>query len=105
MNYDETIVNKVSETLVRAGSVFLPDKKEAYERAIAAEKNERAKWALEIILKNALAAEKNSSPLCDDTGIPHLLLEAGRQEAVTGQMLESIREGIRQGLRKLPVKP
>ena len=27
MNYDETIVNKVSETLVRAGSVFLPDKK------------------------------------------------------------------------------
>lgn len=105
MNYDETIVNKVSETLVRAGSVFLPDKKEAYERAIAAEKNERAKWALETILKNALTAEKNSSPLCDDTGIPHLLLEAGRQEAVTGQMLESIREGIRQGLRKLPGRP
>ena len=38
MNYDETIVNKVSETLVRAGSVFLPDKRKPNERAISSRK-------------------------------------------------------------------
>ena len=97
---DENIVRKVSETLVKAGSTFLSDKKEAYERAIAKETNEQAKWTLETILKNAVVAERNASPLCDDTGIPHLLLEVGPNTAVTGNMLEAIKEGVRQGLRE-----
>lgn len=102
---DENIIRKVSETLVKAGSTFLSDKKEAYERAIAKETNEQAKWTLETILKNAVVAEKNASPLCDDTGIPHLLLEVGPNTAVTGNMLEAIKEGVRQGLRELPGRP
>lgn len=105
MNCNEEIVAKVSETLVRAGSTFLPDKKAAYERAISAETNEQARWTMETILKNALVAEKNKSPLCDDTGIPHLVLEVGPNAAVTGCMMESIREGVRQGLRLLPGRP
>ncbi len=48
---------------------------------------------------------KNFSPLCDDTGIPHLILEVGPQTAVTGKTLDCIREGIKQGLRKLPGRP
>lgn len=99
------IVEKVSEALVHAGSTFLPDKKKAYERAIAAETNEQARWTLETILKNADVAEKNQSPLCDDTGIPHLLLEVGPDVAVTGKTLDSIKEGIRHGLRALPGRP
>ena len=63
--------------LVEAGSTFRGDKKEAYQRAIEIETNERAKWVLNTILDNAEAAEKNHSPLCDDTGIPHLVLEIG----------------------------
>lgn len=102
---DENIVRKVSETLVKAGSTFLSDKKEAYERAIAKETNEQAKWTLETILKNAVVAERNARPLCDDTGIPHLLLEVGPNTAVTGNMLEAIKEGVRQGLRELPGRP
>ena len=105
MDYDVKIVNKVSETLVRAVSTFLADKKMAYERAIAAESNEKARWTMEIILKNAIAAEKNHSPLCDDTGIPHLVLEVGENRAVSGNVLNSIKEGVRQGLRKLPGRP
>ena len=105
MVYDNTIVESVSDTLIRAGSEFLPDKKRAYEKAIVSETNEQARWTLEMILKNALVAEKNHSPLCDDTGIPHLLLEVGPDIVVTGRMLESINEGIRQGLRKLPGRP
>lgn len=105
MEYDVKIVNKVSETLVRAGSTFLADKKMAYERAIAAESNEKARWTMETILKNAIVAEKNHSPLCDDTGIPHLVLEVGENRAVSGNVLNSIKEGVRQGLRKLPGRP
>ena len=99
------IVSLVRDTLLEAGSTFREDKKNAYRRAIAAEQNENARWVLETILENAEAAEKNHSPLCDDTGIPHLLLEVGPDCAVTGKMLDDIREGVRQGLRALPGRP
>ena len=105
MNQEKDIVEKVSRTLVEAGSTFLPDKKRAYERAIEKESNPQAKWVLETILENAEVAEKNKSPLCDDTGIPHLLLEIGKNRSVTGLMIESIKEGIREGLRMLPGRP
>ncbi len=99
------IVSLVRDTLVEAGSTFREDKKNAYRRAIAAEKNDNARWVLETILENAEAAENNRSPLCDDTGIPHLLLEVGPDCAVTGRMLDEIREGVKQGLRALPGRP
>ena len=95
----------VSDALVRAGSTFREDKKEAYRQAIAKESNPQARWALETILANAEAAEKARSPLCDDTGIPHLVLEAGPNRAVSGGMLEEIRLGVAEGLRKLPGRP
>ena len=99
------IVALVRDTLVEAGSTFREDKKEAYRRAIAAETNEKAKWVLETVLANAEAAERDRSPLCDDTGIPHLVLEVGEDCAVTGRMLDQIRQGVAEGLRKLPGRP
>ena len=99
------IVALVRDTLVEAGSTFREDKKEAYRRAIAAETNEKAKWVLETVLANAEAAERDHSPLCDDTGIPHLVLEVGEDCAVTGRMLDQIRQGVAEGLRKLPGRP
>ncbi len=101
----EEIVARVRETLVEAGSTFRPDKKEAYGRAIREERNEKAKWVLEQILANAEAAEHAHGPLCDDTGIPHLVLEVGEDCAVTGRMLDAIKEGVREGLRALPGRP
>jgi fumarate hydratase subunit alpha len=101
----EEIVALVCETLVDAGSTFSEDKKNAYKRAISTERNEQAKWVLEQVLANAEAAEKNKSPLCDDSGIPHLVLEVGEDCAVTGKMLDAIRAGVAEGLRKLPGRP
>ena len=101
----EQIVALVRDTLVDAGSTFRPDKKEAYRRAIESERNEKARWVLEQVLANAEAAEANKSPLCDDSGIPHLVLELGEDCAVTGKMLDAIREGVAEGLRKLPGRP
>ncbi len=103
-DYGETTA-LVRDTLVSAGSTFRADKKEAYVRAIGEERNEKARWVLEQILANAEAAETNRSPLCDDTGIPHLVLEIGEDRAVTGRMLDAIREGVAEGLRALPGRP
>ncbi|MDY3214443.1 MAG: fumarate hydratase, partial [Ruminococcus sp.] len=60
---------------------------------------------LETVLENAEAAEHNHSPLCDDTGIPHIVLEIGEDTAITGKTLDAIKEGVKDGLRKLPGRP
>ncbi|MBR5840510.1 MAG: fumarate hydratase, partial [Victivallales bacterium] len=104
MPYDK-IVEKVASTLVTAGSTFTEDKKEAYRKAIAEETNPRAKWVMETILQNADAAEQQRSPLCDDTGIPHLVLDAGRNAVLTGELLDAIHQGVANGLRRLPGRP
>ena len=101
----EKIAALVRDALVEAGSTFRPDKKAAYRRAIASERSPKAKWVLEQVLANAEAAEANRGPLCDDTGIPHLVLEIGEDCAVTGTMLDAIKQGVAEGLRKLPGRP
>ena len=102
---NQELVEKVRDTLVTAGSTFPADRKEAYRCAIDKEQLARAKWAMETILENAEVAEQTRKPLCDDTGIPHVFIEVGPNRAITGEMMESIREGIREGLRLLPGRP
>lgn len=101
----DSIIEKVADCLVRAGSTFREDQKKAYRKAIADETNSNACWVMRQVLDNALVAEERRSPLCDDTGIPHLFLEVGPNKAVTGALLEEIKEGVRQGLRQLPGRP
>lgn len=99
------IVEKVSETLVKAASVFREDQKMVYRNAINVEDNKNTKWVLSQILDNALVAEKRCSPLCDDTGIPHLFLEVGPQNEVSGALMKDIHLGVEKGLRVLPGRP
>ena len=102
--YDE-VVAKVADCLVRAGSTFRQDKKDAYKRAIENEDLERAKWNLATILENAEVAERDRSPLCDDTGIPHIFIEVGPNKCVTGALMTAIQDGVLEGLRQLPGRP
>lgn len=99
------IIEKVSDCLIRASSTFREDQKEAYRKAIADEEIESSCWVMKQVLDNALVAEERRSPLCDDTGIPHLFLEIGPNQCVTGALLEEIKEGVRHGLRQLPGRP
>lgn len=99
------IVDKVAQCLVEAGSTFREDQKEAYLQAIAHEPSNNSCWVMQQVINNARVAEKRHSPLCDDTGIPHLFLEIGPNMQVTGDMISQIHEGVAKGLRLLPGRP
>ena len=101
---NETI-EKVATCLVKAASTFREDQKDAYRKAIAQEPGSSSCWVMQQILENALVAEKTCGPLCDDTGIPHVYIELGKNRALTGQMMQDIKDGICQGLRQLPGRP
>lgn len=100
-----SIQEKVADCLVRAGSSFRDDQKDAYRRAIANEDVDSSCWVMRQVLDNAIVAEQRRSPLCDDTGIPHLFIEIGKKRVVNGELLEQIREGVELGLRQLPGRP
>jgi len=99
------VESKVRDTLIKAATVFREDQKQAYRRAIEKEEESKARWVLENILENANVAEQNRTPLCDDTGIPHLFLEVGPEQSVSGKLIHSIQQGVAEGLRDLPGRP
>lgn len=102
------IQKAVKEALIKASTSFRPDQQVAYQRAIEKETKESSRWILEKILENAFIAEKNGLPLCDDTGIPCVLLEIGENSDLSckiDQIEASIYKGVAEGLRCLPGRP
>jgi len=91
--------------LVKAGTSFRADQVKAYESAILKETNKNARWVLERILENAKIAQRNTFPLCDDTGIPHAFIEIGKDVVLPNDWLTAVSDGVIQGLRAMPGRP
>ena len=99
------IVEKVSDSIIEASTYLSDDKRNALKLAIQNETNENASWALTQILENYESAQKTKFPLCDDTGIPHVIIELGSNREITSDLIAQINEGIYHGLNKLPARP
>ena len=99
------ILSDISNAIIEASTTLSKDKYDALKNAIDAEDSENARWALKQILENYQVAQKNRFPLCDDTGIPHVIIEMGEERQVTGELLNQIHEGIALGLNSLPARP
>ena len=99
------ITNDISKAIIKASTNLSKDKRKALEHAIAVEDNENAKWALTQILENYNVAERTDFPLCDDTGIPHVIIEMGEDREISGDLVNQIHRGIELGLNNLPARP
>ena len=99
------IITEISESIIEASTILSEDKLNALKRSIDVETNENASWCLSQILENYHVAQKTRFPLCDDTGIPHVIIEVGSERQITGELLGCIREGIELGLNNLPARP
>ena len=99
------IVNEISNTIIKASTNLSNDKYNALSKAISIEDNENALWALNQILENYTVSNKTKFPLCDDTGIPHVIIEIGSKRELTGELISQINEGVKQGLNNLPGRP
>ena len=102
------LIEKVQDAVVNAGSSYGEDRLSAYENALKLEKelnNENAVWALEQMIENFKVANEKKLPLCDDTGIPHVLIEIGKNREIPKGFFNEINIGIAHGLDKLPGRP
>ncbi len=102
--YDK-IVSAAKEALITAATTFREDQYGAYERAVERETNEPSRWAMEAMIENAHIAAGKKYPLCDDTGIPHVILEVGTEVQLHGNLIAAVLEGVAAGQRVLPTRP
>ncbi|MBP5700762.1 MAG: fumarate hydratase [Methanobrevibacter sp.] len=103
-----TLIEKVQDAVVNAGSSYSEDRLAAYEKALKIEEslgNENAVWALEQMIENFKVAKEKKLPLCDDTGIPHVLIQVGKNREIPKGFFNDINIGIAKGLDKLPGRP
>jgi fumarate hydratase subunit alpha len=100
-----TIETAVRDCLVKAGTTFGKDRFKAYRTAIGREENENTRWVLEKLFENAQVAGKRGFPLCDDTGIPHVIADIGNDAALPPGWLSAVHHGIAEGLRCMPGRP
>lgn len=99
------VIENISKTVISASTTLSDDKLKALTEAIKTEENENACWTLSQMLENYKVAQKIKFPLCDDTGIPHILVELGSDRQITGELLNQIQKGIALGLNNLPARP
>jgi len=99
------LIKKVKEAVIEASTTHRKDQIDAYKRALSEETNENAAWVLNILMENAEIAKKEKRPLCDDTGIPHVLIEVGDETTIPKGFFKDIKYGIEMGLQELPARP
>lgn len=102
------LIEKVENAVVNAGSSYGKDRLAAYKKALNLEMekgNDNAVWALEQMIENFIVANENKLPLCDDTGIPHVLIEIGENREFPSNFFNDINIGIGKGLERLPGRP
>lgn len=99
------VIDSVAAILVKASTNFRPDQFMGYEQAITREGSQQSLFILRQIIENAKVGQDGRLPLCDDTGIPHLLLEVGDEAAIPSGFLEAVECGVAKGLRDLPGRP
>lgn len=92
----EQITAEIKKIILSAGVCLDPDCIDVMKKALPHETGAAA-FALDVTLKNAEIAQKNNDPVCQDTGMAVVFIEAGQDVHFTdGILTDAINEGVRE---------
>ncbi len=106
----DIITQNIKEMCIEANHFLSNDMKEVFNRSLETEESPLGKQILGQLVENMQIAGQEMIPICQDTGMAVIFIEAGQDVHFTGGLLEdAINEGVRQGytegyLRKSVVK-
>lgn len=106
----EEITENIREMCIEANHFLAPDMGRALSRAAASEKSPLGRQILGQLEENLEIAAEEMIPICQDTGMAVVFIEAGQDVHLEGGSLEdAVNEGVRRGyvegfLRKSVVK-
>jgi len=102
----EKIVENTAVNLLRLAVVQLPtDVKVALQRAYREETSEAGKVQLEAILKDIELAEKENTPMCQDTGIIIFYVKAGANAMSLDKVETALQNAARRATKEVPLRP
>jgi len=93
------ITDAVRGMCVTANCVLPGDVRRCVAAGYEREDWPRAKETLRKIIENYEIAERESVPICQDTGVACVFVELGQDVRVVGDLSEAINEGVRLGSR------
>lgn len=92
------VIEKIRMACIEANYKLPNDMLKVLEDKVQQESNELGKEILKDICKNAYLAEKESIPICQDTGTAVVFVKLGQAVSIEGGLLsEAINEGVRRG--------
>ncbi len=94
----EDIVKSIRDMIIYSTTHLAPDMKKALEEAYDNEKSEVSRAVLAQLLENAVIAENEWKPLCQDTGLAIYFVKVGTDVKIEGGSLkQAIYEGTAKG--------
>lgn len=95
------ITEQVREMCIEANYFLSPDMRRSIADAVNAEETETGKYILGKLCENMRIAGEDMIPVCQDTGMAVIFIEAGQDVHFAGGSLEeAINEGVRQGYKE-----
>ena len=97
----EAISQTVTQLCKEANFNLREDVRASLRSALKREDSPRAREIIKDLLKNAVIAEREKLPLCQDTGMATVFLEIGQEVLIAGRNLrEAVNEGVERGYRE-----
>jgi len=96
----DTVVELFKKAETTLGDDIIKALREAYDREKGIAKN-----ILEAILKNVEIARKEKIPMCQDTGLPVVFAEVGRDICLNFNLKNAIIEGVVRATKEVPLRP
>ena len=102
----EKVIEDTAFNLLKLAVVQLPsDVKDALKRAYKEETSEAGKVQLEAILKDIELAEKENTPLCQDTGIIIFYVRAGAKAKDLDMIQPALQKATQRATKEIPLRP
>ena len=95
------ITEQVKEMCIEANYFLSPDMRQSIADAVNTEETETGKYILGKLCENMRIAGEDMIPVCQDTGMAVIFIEAGQDVYFAGGSLEdAINEGMRRGYKE-----
>lgn len=92
------ITSNIKEMCIQANHYLSSDMDAAMKQAVTTEQSELGRKILNQLQDNLTIADKETIPICQDTGMAVIFIEVGQDVHFEGALLEdAINEGVRQG--------
>ena len=99
------MIDEIVEAIRKAETQLSEDTVRALKKAYEKESNEMARTQLKAIIENFTVANRESLPMCQDTGLQTFFIEVGYDFPYMKDLNSSIIQAVRQATKDVPLRP